>query len=83
MISAARCSGNYFFRPARYLARFPSGVVASAGATGISPGNPFFARSINQVTKTKAEVKTGMPVGSKKMPSEAHTRAVTSTPMTV
>jgi hypothetical protein len=57
--------------------------VASAGATGIREGKPFFARSINQVTNTNAEVKTGIPDGSRKTPSDAHTRAVTSTPITV
>src|SRR5262245_26811390 len=74
---------GYRFSLERYRRRLSSGVVASAGATGIREANPSLASSINQVTNTKAEVSTGMPVGSRKTPRDAHTRAVTNTPITV
>ncbi len=60
-----------------------SGVVASAGATGTSALNPWAPISISQVTMTKVEVRTGMPIGSRKIATEAQSQVVTTTPKSV
>jgi hypothetical protein len=40
------------------------------------------AKSIDQVTNTKADVRTGIPVGSSNIAMEAHALAATNTPRT-
>src|SRR5579884_2746501 len=78
-----RCITSFWPRPRRQrraAARLPSGVVASAGATGRSRASSGFARMNSQVVNTNGPVSVGMPIGASATTIAANTTVVTMQP---